>query len=185
MDLDAARAWKEVSFDETVTAWAQVDEVLFTFALSGGIHVVEQRGNGSWRTASVADPGITCLAVRADGNGVLLAAGHHDGSVSITRLSPAPTGQVAPQWTRLLHDGPVTDIFLDTEEQVITGSTDRTVCVTPLSAIQSDASAAHRAESVVQRLYLTLRCKGVRFDGVRTEREQEKLRRYAESAAKT
>jgi len=81
---------------------------------------------------------------------------------------------------RHLHDGPVTDILLDTEEQVITGSTDRKVFVTPVSAIRSDLPALDEAKSAVQRLHLTLRCKGVRFDGVRTEHEQEKLRRYAE-----
>jgi hypothetical protein len=75
----------------------------------------------------------------------------------------------------------VTDILLDAEEQVITGSADRTVCVMPVSAIRSDSSAPAKAESAVQRLHLTLRCKGVRFDGVRTEREQEKPRKYAES----
>ena len=50
-----------------------------------------------------------------------------------------------------------------------------------MSAIRSDALTPDAADSAVQPLHLTLRCKGVRFDGVRTEREQEKLRRYAES----
>jgi hypothetical protein len=71
--------------------------------------------------------------------------------------------------------------LLDAEEQVITGSTDRRVCVTPVSAIRSDTLTPDAAQSAVQPLHLTLRCKGVRFDGVRTEREQEQLRRYAES----
>jgi hypothetical protein len=57
---------------------------------------------------------------------------------------------------------------------------DRSVCVTRVSAIGSDSLPANEVESAVQRLHLTLRCKGVRFDGVRTEREQDKLRRYAE-----
>jgi hypothetical protein len=101
--------------------------------------------------------------------------------VSLTRLSSATAGTEAPQHTRHLHDGPVTGIHLDAEEQVITGSTDRSVCVTPLSAIRSDPAVSGEAEYAVQRLPLTLRCQGVRFEGVRTEREQEKLRRYAES----
>ena len=138
-------------------------------------------GTTARKAITVADPAVTCLSVRADGDYALLAAGHHDGSMSLTQLSPADTGVVAPQWTRHLHDGPVTDILLDAEEQVITGSTDRSVCVTPLSAIRSDTLTPDVAESAVQSLHLTLRCKGVRFDGVRTEREQEKLRRYAES----
>lgn len=52
--------------------------------------------------------------------------------------------------------------------------------MTRVSAIRSDTLTPETAESSVQSLHLTLRCKGVRFDGVRTEREQEKLRRYAE-----
>jgi hypothetical protein len=50
-----------------------------------------------------------------------------------------------------------------------------------MSAIRSDPSAKDDAKSMVQRLHLTLSCKGVRFDGVTGEREQEKLRRYAQS----
>ena len=167
--------------DETVTAWTQLDEVLFALATPNTIHVVSLLGDDGRKAITVADPAVTCLSVRADGDYALLAAGHHDGSVSLTQLSPADTGVVAPQWTRHLHDGPVTGILLDAEEQVITGSTDRRVCVTPMSAIRSDTLTPDAAESAVQSLHLTLRCKGVRFDGVRTEREQEKLRRYAES----
>jgi hypothetical protein len=167
--------------DETVTAGTQLDEALFAFATSNTIHVVSLLEDDRRKAIAVADPGVTCLSVRADGDYALLAAGHHDGSVSLTQLSPADTGVVPPQWTRHLHDGPVTDILLDAEEQVITGSTDRRVCVTRVAAIRSNALTPDATESAVQSLHLTLRCKGVRFDDVRTELEQEKLRRYAES----
>ena len=83
---------------------------------------------------------------------------------SLTQLGPADVS-VAPQWTRHLHDGPVTDIVLDAEEQVITGGTDRKVCVTPISAIRSEILASDAPESAVQPLHLTLRCRGVRFEG--------------------
>jgi hypothetical protein len=176
-----ARVLDELDVDETVTAWTQLDEVLFAFATPTAVHVVLLLADDSCKAITVADPAVTCLSVRADGGYALLAAGHHDGSVSLTQLGPADTGVVAPQCTRHLHDGPVTDILLDAEEQVITGSTDRRVCVTTMSAIRSDTLTPDAAESAVQSLHLTLRCKGVRFDGVRTEREQEKLRRCAES----
>ena len=185
LDMINARVLDELDVDETVTAWTQLDEVLFAFATPSTIHVVSLLEDGGCKAITVADPAVTCLSVRADGDYVLLAAGHHDGSVSLTQLGPADTGVVAPQWTRHLHDGPVTDILLDAEEQVITGSTDRRVCVTPISAVRSDTLTPDAAESAVQPLHLTLRCKGVRFDGVRTEREQEKLRRYAEFGAET
>ena len=154
---------------------------MFALATPNMIHVVSLLGNNRCKAITVTDPAVTCLSLRADGDYALLVAGHHDGSVSLTQLSPADTDIVAPQWTCHLHDGPITGILLDAEEQVITGSTDRRVCVTPMSAIRSDTLASDAAESAVQSLHLTLRCKDVRFDGVRTEREQEKLRRYAES----
>jgi hypothetical protein len=177
LDMATARALDKFHVDETITACAQLDRVMFALATPEEIHVVWLLGEGR-KAITVADPTVTCLAVRADGDGALLAAGHHDGSVSLTQLSPADTGVVDPQWMRHMHDGPVTDILLDAEEQVITGSTDRKVFVTRVSAIRSDSPAPDEAESAVQRLHLTLRCRGVRFDGVRTEREQEKLRRY-------
>jgi len=180
LDRTKARILNELDVDETVTAWTQLDGVLFAFAVPEKIYVVPLLGNDGGKLITVADPAVTCLSVRAAGDYVLLAAGHHDGSVGLTRLDPVDTGVVVPQSTLHLHDGPVTSIFLDTEDQVITGSTDRTLCVTPVSVIQSNSPTSDGAESAVQRLHLTLRCRGVRFDGVRTEHEREKLRRYAE-----
>lgn len=182
LDTTTAQALYELDLGETITAWTHLDETLLALATSTAIVVTWLRRKGRRKTVFVADTGITCMAVRANGEGALLAAGHHDGSVSLAQLSLADGDVVAPQWTRHLHDGPVTGIFLDAEEQLITGSTDRTVCVTPVSAIRSESPTSNMAESAVQRLHLTLRCQGVRFDGVRTDREREKLRGYAESA---
>ena len=181
LDMINARVLAELNVDETVTAWTQLDDALFAFATPNTVHVVSLLGDHGCKAITVADPAVTCLSVRADGDYALLIAGHHDGSVSLTQLSPADTGVVAPRWARHLHDGPVTDILLDAEEQVITGSTDRRVCVTPMSTIRSDTLTPDAAEPAVELLHLTLRCKGVRFEGVRTEHEQEKLRKYAES----
>jgi hypothetical protein len=181
VDVDTARALNELDMDQSITACTRLDGVLWAVATSTVITVWRLPEEGGHKELTVADPAVSCLAVRSDGHGALLAAGHYDGSVSLTRLSAADTGVVVPQRTIHLHDGPVTDIFLDAEEQVITGSMDRSVCVTPLSVIRSDSPISDEADSAVQRLHLTLRCKGVHFDGVRTEREREKLRRYAES----
>jgi hypothetical protein len=185
VDMVTARGLVEREVDESITAWAKLDDVLFAFATPDEVQVVWLRGEP--KAVIVPDPAVSCLAVRADGNGAVLAAGHHDGSVSLTRLSPRDTAVAGPQWTHHVHDGPVTDICFDAEEQVITGSTDRTVCVIPVPAIRSGSSGRDGdhadGDHSLQRLHLTLRCQGVRFDGVRTEREQEKLRRYAESSA--
>jgi hypothetical protein len=83
-------------------------------------------------------------------------------------------GEAVSLWRRQVHDGPVTTIHLDTEERLITGGPDRSVCVTSLERTDSGMTAAPS-----RRLSLTLRCKNVRFDGVRTELEQAKLRTYS------
>ena len=121
---------------------------------------------------TLADQRVTCLALRADGNGVLLAAGNSEGSVVLAHADPS--GVTTRLWQRDLHAGPVTAILLDPEEQVITGGTDRSVCITPIAAMQNDDG-----QYPVQRLHLTLRCTNVRFEGVRTQHEQDKLRRYS------
>jgi WD40 repeat protein len=125
----------------------------------------------------VADHGISCIDLRAYGEGVLVATGHQDGMVSVSRIDVANQAEEpVVLWGRQLHDGPVTSVLLNADYQVITGSTDRTVCVTPLDDAQP------RADHLpVQRLHLTLRCQNVRFEGVRTEQEQAKLRQYSAS----
>lgn len=178
LDVTSARVLNALDFgDGVVTASAQVDGELFALATSEAINVFWPDEDGQYKGTVVVNPAVTCLAVRADDDGVLLAAGHQDGSVSLTRLH-TDIGVTDPPWLRKLHDGPVTGILLDAEDQVVTGSTDRSVCVLPASALRPGSELP---DSSVQRLHLTLRCKGVRYEGVRTEREQEKLRQYAES----
>ena len=87
LDMAAARALDELNVDETIMACAQRDEVMFALATSNGIHVVWLLREGR-KTVTVADHTVTCLTVRADGDGALLAAGHHDGSVSLNPTQP-------------------------------------------------------------------------------------------------
>jgi serine/threonine protein kinase len=188
LNMATLRADSEFDLEQTVTAWTQWNGVRYAFATSAGIFVDGPDGPGD--RVFVADAGVTCLAIRADGG--LLVAGHQDGSVSLTPLGSADPGSGAPAHRPGLHEGPVTDIFLDAEERVITGGSDRSVRVVPVSAIRSGSPTTGSPttgspttggqDSDVPPLQLTLRCRGVRFDGVQTEREREKLRRYAESA---
>ena len=120
----------------------------------------------------------SCIAIRAGQDGLLLAVGHQDGTVSVTRIGEQP----ALCWQRGLHNGPVTSILLTTADQVITGSTDRSVCVTPIA--NADSGPEHGTQEFpVLRLHLTLRCKNVQFTGVRTDREQARLREYSGNAS--
>jgi hypothetical protein len=98
LDIVTPRVLGKLDVDETVTAWTQLDEVLFAFATPSTIHVVSLLGDDGCNAITVADPAVTCLSVRADGVYALLAAGHHDGSVSLTQLGPAePRGLLARQ----------------------------------------------------------------------------------------
>ena len=118
------------------------------------------------------DQGATCLALRADGDSVLVAAGNAEGAVILACVDPS--GVTTRRWQRDLHTGPVTGILLDHEEQVITGGTDRSVCITPIAAMPEGGE-----QPPVQRLHLTLRCRNVRFEGARPQYEQDKLRKYS------
>ena len=173
LDVLSGRPMDELQIDETVTACAQVDGELYAVATASAIHVVwADDGTGVRSSMTLADQGVTCLALLADGNSVLLAAGNSEGLVALARVNPS--GVTTRLWQRDLHAGPVTAILLDPEEQVITGGIDRSVCITPIAAMQEDDG-----QFPVQRLHLTLRCRNVRFEGVRTQHEQDKLRTYS------
>jgi hypothetical protein len=121
----------------------------------------------------LTEHGISCIALRASQDSALLGVGHHDGTVTLTRTGAArDDNEPSLLWCVELHSGPVTSITLGPEEEVITGSTDRSLRVTP-------TEGPGAPERPPQLLQLTLRCRGIHFDGVRTEREQEKLRQYS------
>jgi uncharacterized protein YjbI with pentapeptide repeats len=177
LDMNTARALDTVEIDAAVISCAQLDGKLYAFATLDAVHVITLSQDMKRDVRMVADHGISCIDLRAYGEGVLVATGHQDGMVSVSRIDVANQAEEpVVLWGRQLHDGPVTSVLLNADYQVITGSTDRTVCVTPLDDAQP------RADHLpVQRLHLTLRCQNVRFEGVRTEQEQAKLRQYSAS----
>ena len=61
-----ARVLDALDVDETVTAWTQLEEVLFAFATPDTIHVISLLGDNSRKAITIADPAVTCLSVRAD-----------------------------------------------------------------------------------------------------------------------
>jgi hypothetical protein len=126
----------------------------------------------------LTEHGISCIALQASQDSALLGVGHHDGTVTLTRIGAAwDENEPSLLWRAELHGGPVTSIMLGPEDQVITGSTDRSLRVTPVEGPGAP-------ERPAQLLQLTLRCRGIHFDGVRTEREQEKLRRYSAASGR-
>ena len=176
LDMATERALDDREIDAPITACAQVDGKLYAFATPEAIHLVSSDHTFTRDDpALLSDHGISCLDLRIErGNVLLLAAGHHDGTAGLARIGI--DGELVPLWQHHLHDGPITAIVLDAEERVITGGRDRSVYVTPVELARPNVApvSAHH-------LHLTLRCKNVKFDGVRTEHEQAKLRMYSTS----
>lgn len=173
LDTATERTRHDLTIDAPVTACAQLDGKLYAYATPEETRVVDPSKRLIGSEPVLRDHTIGCLHLWAgrDG-GILLAAGHRDGSASVTAIGP--DGVPVHRWRHRLHDGPVTTILLDPDEGLVTGGLDRCVYVT---AIDRGTSGAPEAPS--RRLSLTLRCKNVRFDGVRTEYERARLRAYA------
>lgn len=159
-----------------VTSYAQADGRAYAIASEESVRLVLHSDRDIHREWLLAHSRVSCLDlhVRRDGD-VLLAVGRHDGTVTVERLSASdPDTPPALLWQRDLHTGTVTTIALSDDERLITGGADRVI-----HDVRTGLGGFGAAEPQVQDLHLTLRCKGVKFDGVRTAREQERLRQYS------
>ena len=179
LDVQTGRVLDQQDVDAAITSCAQADGDRYAYATVDAIHVralsdgVPADGPRLPVERVLTEHGISCIALRESQDSALLGVGHHDGTVTLTRIGAAgDDNEPSLLWRAELHGGTVTSIMLGPEGQVITGSTDRSLRVTP-------TEGPGAPERPAQLLQLTLRCRGIRFDGVRTEREQEKLRQYS------
>jgi type I restriction-modification system DNA methylase subunit len=179
-DTSRQRVWDH--WDGVVTCSAQLDGRAYAVALDEQVRIVllDELGRCDARTFDVG--GISCLGLGLSRDGhVLLALGQHDGQVRIARFTSTPVGSPGTVlWQSGLHAGTVTTIAFGDRGQLITGGADRTVCIVPSAEVGPALSGPP-----VRQLHLTLRCRGVKTDGVRTEREQQRLRQYASAASAT
>ncbi|WP_036412004.1 N-6 DNA methylase [Micromonospora parva] len=159
-----------------VTCSDQLDGRAYAVATDEQVRVglLDDRGKCEIRTLRIGR--ISCLGLSLSRNGdVLLALGQHDGQVRVESLPrTASAGPATTLWQTGLHGGTVTSVAFSDRGQLVTGGADRTVCTVP-SAIEGPEQPGQ----VVRRLHLTLRCEGVKVDGVRTEQEQQRLRKHA------
>jgi type I restriction-modification system DNA methylase subunit len=184
LDVQTGQMLDQQDVDAAVIACAQADGNRYAYATVDTIHIrtlSDGAASDALRQSGervLTEHGISCIALGARGESALLGVGHHDGTVTLTRIDAAG-GDNEPSvlWRAELHEGPVTSIVLGPEDQVITGSTDRSLQVTP-------PEGPGVPKRPTQLLQLTLRCRGVHFDGVRTEREQEKLRQYSAASSR-
>ncbi|WP_328534784.1 N-6 DNA methylase [Micromonospora zamorensis] len=177
--------WLDGTATGTHDHWVAEDVVTYSDQLDGRayavatdeqvrIALIDDSGTCEIRTFKIGR--ISCLGLGLTRNGdVLLALGRHDGQVRVESLArAAPAGRATALWQTGLHSGTVTTVAFGDRGQLITGGADRTVCIVP-SAIEGPEQPGQS----VRQLHLTLRCEGIKVDGVRTEREQQRLREQA------
>jgi hypothetical protein len=127
----------------------------------------------------LCDQETTTLCILSlDPRRYLLGAGHTDGRVSIWKLdlqSRNPLSVIALD--QPVHSGAVTSVTFMDDRRIISGSTDRRVCVTRFS--MGDGKTKGELE---RTLSLTVRCKGLRVDGARPSAIRQKLEMLAKQA---
>jgi Pentapeptide repeats (8 copies)/NACHT domain/C-5 cytosine-specific DNA methylase len=161
--------------DEAVTCCAQLDGKMYAFGTEDTVQIIWFSDDGERHKSAFRDPGVSCLDLRIEQDAILVATGHQDGTVGLTTVLPVgQEGGIAPPKRHRVHAGTVTTISFGEDGQIISGGIDRAVCVMPTPETHPDAT-----EPQIRRLCLTLRCQNVRFAGMRTEREQQKLREWS------
>ncbi|MCG5446115.1 pentapeptide repeat-containing protein [Micromonospora sp. NIE79] len=174
--------------EAVVSCYAQADGRAYALATENGQEPGSGTHEGTTITVNLPDAAsthrqllltdnrVSCLALHhRQGGGLLLAVGRHDGSVTVRNVPVNdPDDPPAVLWHHDLHTGTVTTIAFADDDRLITGGADRIVC-----DIRTGAAGFGTADPQIQRLHLTLRCEGVKFDGVRTPYEQQRLRRYS------
>jgi ubiquitin-like protein Pup len=153
-----------------IQSWSVLGRQGYAAASTNRVFVHLDDVPGEW-----ADELVSIVALRANSSQeVLVAVGHQDGTVQLFKLSrTANELRRTEVWNRHLHVGPVTAVAFLSADRMVTGGVDRGLCV--VSTAPSDTD--DRGE--VARFELTLRCRGVRVDGMRGDRERNLLRRLA------
>jgi hypothetical protein len=116
---------------------------------------------------------ITSLASRCVLNGLhLIAWGQVDGIMQVWLIDLRNTpSEVRKVFSDQIHEGPVTAVtFLD-ESRIASGGQDRSIAITRV-----DTMGVSRPGIQERRLQLTLRCKGMKVNGLKGAEEQQKLR---------
>jgi site-specific DNA-cytosine methylase len=164
-----------IDIDEAVTCCGQLDGKTYAFGTENTLRIICFSDEGDRHEYALSTPGVSCLDLRSDQDAILVATGHQDGTVGITTIpASSQNDEIASLQRHRVHSGTVTTISLSEDGQIVSGGIDRVICV--MSAADMHLGAA---EPQIRRLSLTLRCKDVKYAGVRTEREQQKLREWS------
>jgi WD40 repeat protein len=166
------------SFDpgHPVQSFALADDVGYAVAGPDHVTVVWRPSDGGLLgSLEIPEAGVSCMAMFSAGDStILLVTGHHSGELALAEIVD---GRVAERWRAGRHEASVTSVaFLD-RDRIVSGGLDRAVRVTPA------ANPADSDGSLGATMRLTLRCRGVRIDGVTPQRERDLLAKFSALSA--
>lgn len=151
--------------------YAQLDGVAYAAATASVVTVVV-RGDGGFVVHRLDERRASCLGLAEEPDGQLLVAvGHQDGELALHRVART-AGEL---WRRRRHDSAITSVAFLGPDQIVTGGADRAVRLTPVA----DPDGERHDRDHVMRL--TLRCRGVRVDGLTPESERSRLTSFAQA----
>ncbi|MGZ4964844.1 MAG: WD40 repeat domain-containing protein, partial [Limisphaerales bacterium] len=119
----------------------------------------------------ISSPEPTCLAVYCLNSDVyFVAGGSSDGTIRVWRLNPELDIESHQKILETkVHEGPVTSVSFVGDSCVASGGADRTITLTRFAENMSLQGHIER------RLRLSLRCRGMKIDGLKGPVEKELL----------
>lgn len=157
---------------EPAVCYAQLDNTAFAVATESSVRLTTPvKGTADFTTVGLGLHNVNCIDMRTSPDGsILLAFGHRDG---VLTLAASKSNEIVERWRVRRHDAMVSAIVFADGDKIISGGLDRSVRVTPIAT-----GEVPEGDPIMR---LTLRCAGVRYDGVRTERERLMLATAASS----
>ncbi|MEW2386395.1 pentapeptide repeat-containing protein [Micromonospora sp. NPDC047707] len=172
MHLQTLTAHYIEAADEPAVCYAQLDNRAFAVASESSVRLTTPvEGRPDFTTVELGLRNVNCIDMRTSpDDSILLACGHRDG---VLTLAASKSNYLVERWRVRRHDAMVNSIVFADDDNIISGGIDRSVRVTPIAT-----GEAPEGDPIMR---LTLRCAGVRYDGVRTERERLMLATAASS----
>jgi hypothetical protein len=173
MLVDLSKQLKLASFRASAArhcAALGVDAVVWTNAEIGVVVRSLARGDRR-KELKLNCPEPACLGVMSTGkNKYLLAAGTSEGWIHGWDLDLGSHKWSEQKFLEVqAHEGPVTSLAFQNAKRLASGGSDRSIALINCDPDSGSPGAIER------RLVLWLRCKGMRVEGLQTEREREKL----------
>jgi WD40 repeat protein len=153
-----------------VTLCAPLDRDALVLNDGGGLRIVELGSQPEQASIELTSNMVTCLsATRVQESLHLLACGQNDGTLQVwlVDLRQKPW-MISDAFAHRVHEGPVTAMVFLYESRILSGGKDRAIVIIRIDAKEN-------SEVQERKLQLTLRCKGMRINGLKGPAEKQKL----------